>query len=597
MNPIALLISVCILSPVDRPAHQGSAHSPTTLHSPPSDNPLKNRERDKRDQALERFGGSRKTQRAVADGLGWLAAHQRSDGIWDRRRFDRICPEHDRCSQTALTHLDRDADVGMSALAALAFLGAGYTHVDGPYAEHLSRAFSYILAQQDIEGGFSAGSGFQMYNDAIATIAIAEASALTKDPVFEQPLRLAVAHLARAQQPTGGWDYADDPKTGRSDTSITGWVVMAIKSAQAAGVAAPVSTRFRMLKHFENATEPGGRVWYADKPARAKPGARPYKRRYGPAMVATALFARSAFGFQLDDRVSKTQIEKLLRDLPNLNKLRQRDAPGLHSEYYWYYGTLAMFNLGGDAWKQWNLALRTAVLEYQERPVRKDGSKRHGYGSWPAYGPGWGRWGRTGSRIYATAINTLTLEAYYRYVPAYLSLRGIIGPAELRQRLAAIGPPGHPRILRLAKRLHPDNGEPALVELLGSPNEDVAVEAAVALAEIGSPRGRKILQYRKDNADPATPVGRAWKRITEPPPERTYGAVAEINSQAGMFLFETGGQPLYYGQRVGIVRDDRVIGTARVNRRFSPQKSAVAKIEASDEPIVAGDIIVTLRTR
>ncbi|MFQ5429484.1 MAG: HEAT repeat domain-containing protein [Phycisphaerae bacterium] len=556
---------------------------------------MDNRRKGKREAALGRFGGTRRTERAVADGLAWLAVHQRPDGVWDRLHFDRLCPENDRCSQTAITHVSRNADVGVSALAARAFLGAGHTHERGPYADNLSRVFSYILAQQDTTGSFSASGGFQTYNDAIATLAIAEAFILTHDPVFENPLERAVGHLARSQQLGGGWDYSDDATTNRNDTSITSWVLMALKSAQAAGITIPRKTRFRLVKHFDRATDRAGRVWYADRregdSTRRVQG--PYRRRFGPAMIATALFARSAFGFRLDDAGARRQVELLLGDLPSLRKLRGRDRTGLHSEYYWYYGTLALFNVGGKPWEVWNQALRETVMEYQERPVSRKGKRGHAYGSWPAFGRGWGKWGRTGGRVYSTAINTLTLEVYYRYIPAYLSPRGLIGPKAMRRRITEMGPGTHGNLLELALRFHPDTAEPILLDLLESPDAKVALRAAIALAKLGSPEARPVLESRRARAKPRTRrrIGAALRRIVEPIGGSAYGAITEIDSQAEMFLFETGGRRIYYRQRVDIVRGGRVIGAARVNRRFTPQQMAAARIMNRTTPIKKGDTI------
>jgi len=563
--------------------------------APPRDDPLTHRDRQSRTDVLKRFGGTRKTERAVADGLAWLAVHQRPDGIWDRRGFNRMCPDDDRCSQTAVTHAGRNADVGLSALAALAFLGAGHTHEQGDCAETLSRVFSYLLAQQDAAGSFSAGSGFQMYNDAIATIAIAEAFAMTKDPVLDEPLRRAIAHLVRSQQPGGGWDYTSDTTTNRNDTSITSWVVMAFKSARAAGVSVPLSARLRLIEHFDRAVEPGGRVWYADKSDSAnRPG---YRRRYGPAMIATSLFARSAFGFRLDDALSARQVDQLLSDPPNLDKLRERDSSGLHSAYYWYYGTLGMFNVGGEPWRQWNAALRRSVLEYQERPVTRTGGRRHSFGSWPAFGRGWGKWGRTGGRVYSTAINTLTLEIYYRYVPAYLSPRGLIGPDDLRRHMAALTPAGHGEVLSLALRMPPDTAEPTLLDLLSSLRTEVRVDAAIALGELGSPMARRVLTEAKRTALPALRqrIAAALDHIKPPAADIRYGAVTEVSPQARMVLFDTGGRALYYGQLVGITRDGRTVATARVNRRFSAHQAAAARIVEEDAAVKVGDAVASLR--
>ena len=73
--------------------------------------------------------------------------------------------------------------------------------------------------------------------------------------------------------------------------------------------------------------------------------------------------------------------------------------------YYWHYGTLAMFQVGGDHWKKWNEAMKTALVDTQRTGT--DGPS----GSWDPIDA----WGAPGGRVYATAINVLSLEIYYRY--------------------------------------------------------------------------------------------------------------------------------------------------------------------------------------
>ena len=571
------------------------------LLAQPEENPLGNRGEDRRADVLKKYGGDRKTERAVADGLAWLAAHQRRDGVWDRGGFDQLCPADDRCSQTALGRLDYDCDVGVSALAALAFLGAGYTHEQGRYSETLTKAFNFILAQQDPTGSFAHNSGLQMYNDAIATLAVAEAYALTKDRAFLSPLTAAVRHLERSQQKAGGWDYTADASTGRNDSSVTGWVMMALKAAQAAGVEPAVETRFRLLEHFDRATDPGGRVWYSDKGIgiEGDPKTGQFSRRYGPAVLSIGLYSRSALGLRLDDDFAHRQAAMLLDDLPDLKRLRGGDPTGLHSEYYWYYGTLAMFNRGGEDWRKWNEALRRTVMEYQERPTRKDGTKRHAYGSWPAFGRDWGKWGRSGSRIYSTAINTLTLEIYYRYVPAFMSPAGLIGPKEMRKAAAGANPRQQRALLDIARRLHPDTAEPVLLDFLDSRDENLHFEAALALTALGSPVGKAALLPMRAQARPEAQrrIDDALKAYVEPAAGVMFGQVRLTEMSARMFLFDTKGQRVYYRQKVIVLRDGRQIAVATVNRRFTAHDAAAAQIiEATDE-VQEGDTVRSVQEK
>ena len=90
----------------------------------------------------------------------------------------------------------------------------------------------------------------------------------------------------------------------------------------------------------------------------------------------------------------------LMLNLPDTDQRR--------TSYYWYYGTLAMYQYGGEPWQKWNGSLRNLLVATQ----RQDG---HAKGSWDPRGP----WGTYGGRIYATALSTLCLEVYYRFLPLY----------------------------------------------------------------------------------------------------------------------------------------------------------------------------------
>jgi hypothetical protein len=89
-----------------------------------------------------------------------------------------------------------------------------------------------------------------------------------------------------------------------------------------------------------------------------------------------------------------------MQNLPEWNKPRNDKV----DMYYWYYATYAMFQFGGKKWDKWNEALHRAVISTQRTGGCVDGS-------WDPVG----KWGMVGGRVYATAINALTMEIYYRY--------------------------------------------------------------------------------------------------------------------------------------------------------------------------------------
>ena len=99
--------------------------------------------------------------------------------------------------------------------------------------------------------------------------------------------------------------------------------------------------------------------------------------------------------------------------------------------YYWYYGTLALYQHQGETWGAWNEMIKDQLLAHQSRSGRTAGS-------WDPRG----QWAKTGGRVYQTAICTLTLEVYYRYLPGYLKTVGGGEPALTRPRpLARPSPP------------------------------------------------------------------------------------------------------------------------------------------------------------
>jgi hypothetical protein len=116
-------------------------------------------------------------------------------------------------------------------------------------------------------------------------------------------------------------------------------------------------------------------------------------------MTAEAWVCRQFLGAGGPGRSSDEAAAYLLTHLPS------KDTYNL---YYWYYGTLAMHQHGGRDWEEWNRTVRDAVVQLQSRSGHADGS-------WdPQLSQG--RYDSKGGRIYSTALATLTLEVYYRYL-------------------------------------------------------------------------------------------------------------------------------------------------------------------------------------
>ena len=357
------------------------------------------RGRDAKLVALQRYGGSGRTENAVDKGLIWLAAHQDSDGGWDAKDYQRHCRHHRPCKGQGLGEFD----MGVSSLATLAFLGSGHSpNKEGPYRRHVTKALKNLIDSQSGIGSFEPRGDKYNYNHALVTLAIAEAYAMTHDSFYKDSLQSALRYSFTSQQAGGGWDYSS-LKTGRNDLSITGWQVMALRASQKAGIPIPARVR-QNLGHFLNrAFTSNGYGIYADAP--------PETGRMGANMVAVALLTHLYSGGLASDPRAQKAVRRLVQGNPPEVKGMARWELSYQSYYYWYTATLALFNVGGKTWEAWNTLLQQKILPLQDR-------EPHSSGSWEPE-PNWV--GRSGGRVYSTAINVLTLEVYYRYRPVFTS--------------------------------------------------------------------------------------------------------------------------------------------------------------------------------
>jgi hypothetical protein len=118
-------------------------------------------------------------------------------------------------------------------------------------------------------------------------------------------------------------------------------------------------------------------------------------------MTAEALACRYFLNVQQDYRSINEAIRYLSEERPGA-------ASGKPNFYYWYYATLALRQSESAAWREWNESLQQALLSRQETVGDVSGS--------------WNPdtvWGSYGGRVYSTALATLCLEVYYRYLPVY----------------------------------------------------------------------------------------------------------------------------------------------------------------------------------
>lgn len=176
---------------------------------------------------LPRKGGGEATEDAVRGALEWLVRHQAADGSWGGRWKAR-CKDAP-CAGGTWDHLDDDDAghaVGKTGLALLALLGNGNTHRfarQERFRRAVQRGLAWLRARQGEDGSFgwsARGNDETVYDHAVATMAVCEALAITRDVELRQPARRAVELLLRAQNPGLAWKYG--ARDGRNDSSVTG---------------------------------------------------------------------------------------------------------------------------------------------------------------------------------------------------------------------------------------------------------------------------------------------------------------------------------------------------------------------------------------
>ncbi len=348
-----------------------------------------------RKRAVARYGGSPATESAVEAALRWLARHQEEDGHWDWKKY--LSPKGGAYS--------KGGEVGVTGLAMLAFLGAGHTAKSGLFRDNVRRAQAWLISKQDGKTGeikAKRASGYaRSYNHSMAALALVESYGMTKDYALKVPAEKALNFVVAWQNPGAGWRYS--PRDGNSDPSVTGWMLMVAKSGKIAGLKVPASVYSGGLSFLNLSTYKNG----------SKAGKTDYLK-YGrwESMTGVSVFCRLLMGFSRTEPLLKKQAEWLSTAPPDWEKSKDNTS---HSEYYWYYGTLAMFQMGGEQWKDWNKAMKPTLVNNQRQGGPMDGSVQDVDGSWDPYS----RWGKCGGRVYTTAINALTLEVYYRYLPLY----------------------------------------------------------------------------------------------------------------------------------------------------------------------------------
>ncbi len=366
---------------------------------------LKNRELISKGEnaAVEKLGGTNDAQRAVRAGLSWLARQQTSEGKWEL---------HQGYPDAAFKVIR--TDTGATALALLAFQGAGHTAYHGEHAPVVKKGLKWLVDIQDPDTGDlhdqrqEEGRQPAFYAHAMATMALCEALALTQDDALRVPAEKAVKYLIDAQHPeTGGWKYRPISKMMVGDLSVTGWALMALHTARMAGIEVAASDFERASAFLDSVQESHG--------ARYKYEPLDPPQRVTAALTAEGLLCRQWLGWPKSHPPMLDGVAYLLD-----GARKPEWSGGRRNVYAWYYTSQMFHNLGGEPWEQWYPPVRDLIVRHQ---INSGSGKSPNdvRGSWhPNQPPGSPEeYGEKAGRLYVTVMCILILETPYRHQPLY----------------------------------------------------------------------------------------------------------------------------------------------------------------------------------
>ncbi len=321
----------------------------------------------------------------LASGSAPLAAQDEEPS-----RFVEVTPEMTQALGDGLDYLAKQQGrkgnfgnnypIATTALAGVAFLGAGNTPLRGEYADNVRRCVEYLVKQQKRSGYISMPNS-TMYEHGFATLFLAEVYGTYPDPDLKEVLQKAIDLIQESQDPSGGWVYQPQP-SGQSDISVTICEVMALRAARNVGVTVSEVTIERALDCVLRAQNSDGGFSYRIGSNSWGGGGSAYPR--------SAAGVCTLFNLGQYDHPATAK---------GLNYLEAQRADNGYFFYARYYASQAMFQAGGERWERFWPPVRNELIRSQA----SDGSWSQG----------------VGGVAYSTAMACIILSIPNRYLPIF----------------------------------------------------------------------------------------------------------------------------------------------------------------------------------
>ena len=293
-----------------------------------------------------------RVETAIERAQDWLAKQQRPNGSWGN------------CN-------------GRNGLACMALMCNGNTPGHNKHGARIAQGIDFIIGSQHENGYLTVGATGNMYQHALATLALVEAYGMTHNPAIREAVIKGVDLILSAQNQTGGWHY--NPTDQDADISVTVMQAMALRAAVEVGVHVPKeSIDFAVAYVRRNFNESTGSFGYAS----VDPG---NFNRAGAGVVCL-----QSCGYTDDPRIAKA----VKYMMANVKYDNTTGGGGIYPWYGHYYCGVAMYHYGGEAWKTYYPKICDKVLQ-----------------DWVKYG--------AYSDVLDTSWAILVLGVPYRYLPIY----------------------------------------------------------------------------------------------------------------------------------------------------------------------------------
>ena len=324
---------------------------------------------------LAQSGGTQQCEDAVIKALRWFKEKQHKNGSWGGSN-----------------------QVAQTGLVLLAYLG----HCETPLSEEFGGAVTdaiVFLVENSVKQRGRLGTDLRnrhwVYEHGIATYALTEAYMFCSQlglpfPNLRESVEGGVQWIIDNQNNSGGWEYGFNEGGRGGDVSITAWQMQALKAAH--------HTRLQ----FRNMPQSINRALEFIQKCQASNGGFGYA---GPTPVGGGHFTLTGAGtlcFQQHKGTRHKSAKKGMDYIDRHASINYKSGPC--NLYEHYYVSQAAINHGGQSWLNYNDKFRDQLLGAQQG----DGH----FPNPPNPGPG-----AQNDPVYVTALATLMLEVYYRFLP------------------------------------------------------------------------------------------------------------------------------------------------------------------------------------